>query len=122
MDDTLNTVDWYNRFDAADRAQPAPENEEFRHMFFLVAYDICQPARLRKVAKICEVYGVRVEKSVFQCDLPQETFEAFWCELIDVVDEEDDAVVAYRICQSCLKQAESIGVVSQPQKRLCYIL
>ncbi|NOY80085.1 MAG: CRISPR-associated endonuclease Cas2 [Kiritimatiellaeota bacterium] len=91
-------------------------------MLFIVAYDICDPKRLRQVAKTCEEYGARIEKSVFQCDLRQEQFNAFWLELIDLIDEEEDAVVAYRICQSCLREAESMGVAPTLDKPVCYIL
>ena len=39
-------------------------------MFILLSYDIADsPERLRKVAKICENYGVRVQKSVFELDI-----------------------------------------------------
>ena len=115
-------VEWYNRYEIGVRQFPAPDEQEMRHMFFLVAYDICQPGRLRKVAKVCELYGVRIEKSVFQCDIPHKEFEALWCEVIDLIAEEEDSVLAYRICASCLKEAESAGVVPRPQKRLYYIV
>ena len=35
----------------------------------LIAYDISDPKRLRRVAKTLERYGIRIEKSVFTCDL-----------------------------------------------------
>jgi CRISPR-associated endonuclease Cas2 len=34
-------------------------------MKFVVAYDICEPRRLRRVAKRLEQSAVRVQKSVF---------------------------------------------------------
>lgn len=115
-------VEWHNRYNVGVTEYPGPEANEVRHMFFLVAYDICEPKRLRRVAKTCEDYGVRIEKSVFQCDLPHEQFENLWCELIDIIDEEEDAIVCYRICKACLQEVESMGVVRMPQKRICYIL
>lgn len=36
---------------------------------FLIAYDIADPRRLRRVAKTMEEYGERVQYSVFICDL-----------------------------------------------------
>lgn len=36
---------------------------------FLIAYDICEPKRLRQVCKIMEAYGERLQYSVFICDL-----------------------------------------------------
>ncbi len=91
-------------------------------MLFLVAYDISAPNRLRKVAKICESYGVRVEKSVFECDLPQDVFETFWLKLIDVAEEDEDALVAYRLCKSCIEHVETIGVMRPEKERLFYFL
>lgn len=116
-------VVWHNRYDiGVTEHHPGPEAKDVRHMLHIVAYDICAPKRLRKVAKTCERYGVRIEKSVFECDLPVEQFEAFWCDLIELIDEGEDAVVAYRICRSCLAETESMGVVPRPEKRICYIL
>jgi CRISPR-associated protein Cas2 len=36
---------------------------------FLIAYDICDPKRLRQVCKTMEEYGERLQYSVFVCDL-----------------------------------------------------
>lgn len=36
---------------------------------FLIAYDICEPKRLRQVCKTMEEYGERLQYSVFVCDL-----------------------------------------------------
>lgn len=36
---------------------------------FLIAYDICEPRRLRRVCKTMEEYGERLQYSVFICDL-----------------------------------------------------
>ena len=44
-------------------------------MLHLIAYDIGHPRRLRRVAKICANYGVRMEKSVFECDLTDEQID-----------------------------------------------
>ena len=55
-----------------------PAKEEYRNMLHLVAYDVRKPKRLRYVAKICENYGLRVEYSVFECDLKEELFNALW--------------------------------------------
>ena len=86
----------------------------------IVAYDICCPNRLRKVAKICELYGVRIEKSVFECDLKHELFEQFWLELMDIIDADEDSIIAYSVCRACAKDIYSMGTVYRPTKRVCY--
>jgi CRISPR-associated protein Cas2 len=36
---------------------------------FLIAYDICEPQRLRQVCKVMKSYGERLQYSLFICDL-----------------------------------------------------
>jgi len=36
---------------------------------YLVSYDICDPKRLRHVAKVLEGFGTRLQYSVFECPL-----------------------------------------------------
>lgn len=98
-----------------------PNEMEPKNMVRIVAYDITEPKRLRLVAKCCEDYGYRVEKSVFECDLDQQDFQSFWSELIGLIDHDEDALLSYRVCKSCVHEIQSAGVVDRPQKRLAYI-
>ncbi len=66
-------------------------------MLHLVAYDIASDGRLRRVARICEDYGIRVEKSVFECDLKNEDFEDMWKRLSSIVNTDVDRVIDYPI-------------------------
>ena len=36
---------------------------------YLVSYDICNPKRLRRIARVMEGFGVRLQYSVFECPL-----------------------------------------------------
>lgn len=97
-----------------------PAQEPHRHMTRLVAYDITDAKRLRRVAKVCQDFGVRVEKSVFECDLPDDTFEQMMALLIKEVDEETDMLVAYCICAACTRRIRSIGAIVRPRDVLIY--
>lgn len=99
-----------------------PAKVRYRFMLYVVAYDIRNPRRLRRVAKVCEDYGVRVEYSVFECDLPEELFREMWAELAAEIDPEEDALLAYRICSSCVEKIESLGPVTRPVRTLVYML
>lgn len=104
----------------------SPAEQEIKNMLHLVAYDISTldsagQKRLRLVAKTCEDYGVRVEKSVFECDLEEASFEKLWEQLNEIIDEDEDSLVAYRICRSCVKDIQSAGVLMRPTKRIAYI-
>jgi hypothetical protein len=45
-------------------------------MLRLIAYDIANPKRWRHVCETCEDYGVRVQYSLFECWLTDDTFQA----------------------------------------------
>jgi CRISPR-associated protein Cas2 len=109
-------------FRMTDPVEAEVTDRKPRNMLFLVAYDIADPQRLRRVAKTCEDYGVRVEKSVFECDLAPDDFELLWMQLEDVIDSDEDALVAYRICGSCADEIRGLGSVVRPEKFLAYIV
>jgi CRISPR-associated protein Cas2 len=98
-----------------------PNEQEPRHMVRLIAYDITMPKRLRRVARVCEDYGVRIEKSVFECDLDKSAFDRFWTQLLQEIDPDEDALVAYRVGKSCVKEVQSAGVIERPEARLVYL-
>jgi len=119
----LDEIDDYSRY----RIGPLiyefdPAKEEYKNMLHLVAYDIREPKRLRKVAKKCEDFGIRVEYSVFECDLSEENFQSLWEGLKCIIDADEDCILAYRICGSCVTKIESIGAVVRPGKPLLYIM
>ena len=99
-----------------------PAEESYRHMLRLVAYDIADSRRLRLVARACLDYGIRVEYSVFECDLSEELFNMLWTRLADLIDPEKDRILAYRICGSCVAAINSMGTVCRPGRPLLYIL
>ncbi len=77
-------------------------------MLHVVAYDVVSDRRLYRVAKICEDYGVRIEKSVFECDLEEGEFERFWDRLGKVVADVD-SVIDYPIAQSFRSKIRTLG-------------
>lgn len=115
-------LDWANRYFPAEELDELPSDKEPRNMLHLIAYDIADPSRLRKIAKVCELYGVRIEKSVFEADLSEENYQAFWLELMELINEDEDAVIDYRICKNCIKQAEVMGIVRRPRRVVCYFI
>jgi len=99
-----------------------PSTERYRNMLHLVAYDVRSPRRLRLVAKICLDYGVRVEYSVFECDLSEDLFQKMWHDLQAAIAPDEDAILAYRICGSCVQRIQSMGSVHRPGKVLIYMV
>lgn len=91
-------------------------------MLTLVGYDISDPKRLSRVARICEDYGVRVQYSLFECRLEESEFEDFWLKLLDEIDEEQDRVVAYKIDARSAKQTLTAGTMVCSEKVVCYVV
>ena len=116
-------VDKYSRYKVGEAYyEYDPSKEEYKNMLHLVAYDIRKPSRLRKVAKTCKDFGIRVEYSVFECDLADPDFEELWEILSDIIDHDEDCILAYRICGTCVTKIESIGAITRPGKPLYYIM
>jgi len=78
-------------------------------VFFLVSYDICDPKRLPKVAKLMEGYGSRVQYSVFECILTERQFQELQRRLKRLIRVETDSVRFYRLCESCRAEITIMG-------------
>ncbi len=74
-------------------------------MLVIVCYDVNTEAkagrrRLRRVAKVCESTGQRVQKSVFECQVTLAEFEALERRLLEEIDVEQDCLRLYRMPES----------------------
>ena len=59
---------------------------------YLVAYDISDPVRLRRVHKKVKGYGDSMQYSVFVCDLTSAERAAFVLEVCKIIDRKRDRV------------------------------
>jgi CRISPR-associated protein Cas2 len=75
----------------------------------LVVYDISDPKRLRRVARVMKGFGERVQKSVFECWLDDVLEKRLRAALDKVLDPRDDSVRFYPLCGSCLKGVRVAG-------------
>jgi CRISPR-associated protein Cas2 len=91
-------------------------------MLTLVAYDITNDKRLRRVAQLCEDHGVRVQYSVFECRLDEDEFTTFWLRLLDLIDESEDRLVAYKIDARCARDTLTAGTMVCSEKVVCYLV
>lgn len=83
-------------------------------MLIIVTYDVSTdtPAgrkRLRRVAKVCESTGQRVQKSVFECQVSQMQFEELERRLLAEIDEAEDNLRFYRITESAEVRVKQYG-------------
>ena len=70
-----------------------------RHeQLYLVAYDIADARRLRKVARRLEGAGWRVQQSVFHCRLNSPDMERLVKDLHKLIHSEEDCIRIYPLC------------------------
>ncbi len=70
---------------------------------YLVSYDITEPRRLKRVAKLLNRYGLRVQKSVYECDIDERRYAELRRKLEGLLEGED-GVLCYRMMQSMRKE------------------
>lgn len=80
-------------------------------MFFVIAYDIADDGRRKKVSDTLENYGTRVQESVFECHLTPAQREEVQKHIDHLIEPEVDNVRYYRVCQDCLAQTTVVGPV-----------
>ena len=83
-------------------------------MMVLLTYDVdfSQPKgakRLRKVAKICEKYGVRVQNSVFEMIVDPAQLAQVRIAVRKAIDEELDSIRMYHLGSKWDNKIETIG-------------
>jgi CRISPR-associated protein Cas2 len=83
-------------------------------MDLLVTYDVETVTsegqrRLRKVAKICEAYGHRVQKSVFEVVCRETDKVRLVAALHEVIDPTQDSIRIYRLPAHALDDVEHLG-------------
>lgn len=69
-------------------------------LFVFVSYDIGNPARLRRVATLCEGYGERVQKSVFECYLSKTQVQELRDRLTRIIRPGEDKVFIATLCHA----------------------
>lgn len=81
-------------------------------MRWICAYDIADDSRRRKVAECLEMHGLRVQRSVFECDLGAALWQALREQILEEIDEVEDRVMWCPQCQRDVERQQVYGVRS----------
>jgi CRISPR-associated protein Cas2 len=80
-----------------------------RH-FVVVSYDIVDDRRRLKIAKtLLDFGGQRVQRSVFECYITPANLEKLRQRLRKLIEEREDSVRFYRLCDDCQSVIERMG-------------
>ena len=84
-------------------------------MLVLVSYDVSTQdpegqKRLRRVAKICQNYGQRVQYSVFECLVEPAEWTALRHRLVQEIEEDRDSIRFYFLGSNWKRRVEHIGL------------
>ncbi|MBR4254469.1 MAG: CRISPR-associated endonuclease Cas2 [Lentisphaeria bacterium] len=88
-------------------------------MKIIVAYDVSVISdggkkRLRRVAKQCLNYGLRVQNSVFECEVDWAEYIKLKDALLKIIDTESDSLRIYNLGNRWDGKVEHFGVVDIP--------
>ncbi len=78
-------------------------------MKMIAAYDIADPRRLAKIAKIMLDYGERVQKSIFEVSVTDAIFQEMKSRVEKEILFEEDGVKYFPLCERCAATVEIIG-------------
>lgn len=83
-------------------------------MLMLITYDVSTEnragrRRLRRVARLCQDYGQRVQYSVFECQINPAQWASLRSRLLDEINEATDSLRFYRLGANWRGKIEHIG-------------
>jgi len=83
-------------------------------MLILVTYDVSTKTaegerRLRRVAQVCQDFGQRVQKSVFECSVDQATYEDLTRRLVGCIEKDEDSLRFYFLGSNWKRRVEHHG-------------
>lgn len=83
-------------------------------MLVLITYDVSVITangrrRLRQIAKTCLDYGMRVQNSVFECEIDSAQFTTLKNELMEIYNPKEDSLRFYFLGKKGREKVEHLG-------------
>ena len=77
---------------------------------YVIAYDVPDDKRRKKVADLLEGYGHRVQYSVFECQLSTQQYRDLHSRLKKIIKLQEDNIRFYPLSKHTIPQIEAWGV------------
>ena len=93
-------------------------------MRYVVAYDITNTKRRKKLSELLEAYGQRVNYSVFEIELNETKLDRLLYEIErqKLINSKYDSLRFYHICQNCVEKSFEICSREDPFAPMDYEL
>ena len=78
---------------------------------YFIIYDIADPKRLNKVARILKNYGQRTQKSKFEAVLTPAQLEMLQREISATIHPDEDGVKYFPLCEKCFGVPRKTGAM-----------
>jgi CRISPR-associated protein Cas2 len=82
-----------------------------------LSYDIGEPRRLQRVARVALAHGDRVQKSLYLCALDHDAVGALQHRLAGMLDAEADRALLRPICRACRRATRTQGEGGAPERQ-----
>lgn len=82
-------------------------------MYVIIVYDI-NVDRVNKVKAFLRQYLFWIQNSVFEGDVSESEFEEIYKGLLNIIDEDVDSIIIYKLRMSELVNREVLGIEKAP--------
>ena len=82
-------------------------------MHYVVAYDVAQTRRRTKIMNKLKDHGLRVQFSVFECEMDPPRMDQLKSELLPLMNLRQDRLHIYRLCETCFLRSENHGAAER---------
>lgn len=85
-------------------------------MRYVVAYDITNDKRRKKLSDLLDTYGTRVNYSVYEIELNQTKHRKLLREIEEkeLINKKYDSIRFYHICENCLPKCSELSNAPDP--------
>jgi CRISPR-associated protein Cas2 len=91
-------------------------------MRVVFAYDVSDDRLRSKVAALLAPHGVRLQRSVFECDLDGATLPELIRRVSDEIDHDRDVFEMFPQCSACRQSQEHLGQTRRELDKLYWIV
>ncbi len=89
---------------------------------YIIAYDITRERRRRRVAHLLKNYGVRIQKSIFECRLGKNSLKELVKRLDELMDRQEDSIIVFPLCRTCSESRRCAGQAVSPRHEKVMII